>query len=63
MRERLWEVAERFTCLWINLLGKQTEIIGERQDVIEGPLRSINVASTCKIVDSLETADAECALS
>ena len=62
MREGLREVAQLTAVFRIDLLGEQSEIVRQRDHVLEHFSRGVDVATADEVVDGPERADAERAL-
>ena len=62
VRERLWEVAERFTSLGVELFAEETDVIGLLKHALEDLLRLLLFADEGKRFSQPERADRENAL-
>src|SRR4029079_5787690 len=62
MGERLREIPKHRTRVGIDLLAKQTKVVGEFQKMFELPLGFLDLTALNEIVDRPEAANAECAL-
>lgn len=59
MRERLRKIAERRTRGRVDLLGEETEVVGEGEDAFQQRVRASGIACSREILDEPEAADAE----